>query len=245
MYYRWIMWSLVVVSAFGGVSCGSNAGQTAQLGLSEQSDAPKTQNQVNSAERLNFENLSADELNQLGVEKADQKEFFAALAAYDAAIAKKSDVASYYNNRANTQFQLRDFEAAIVDYNKAIVLDPQFVEAYFNRGFAHYKLLNNEAALLDYNRAIELNPNYLEAYGNRGVVLAQLGDYQGAVKDYTQVLQQEPNLAPLYYNRATAHIQLEDTVGAIADLKQASKIFRQQGNERAAQEIERKINELQ
>jgi hypothetical protein len=67
------------------------------------------------------------------------KQFDAAVASYDKAIALKPDYAEAYYNRGNALQELKQFDAAVASYDKAIALKPDYAEAYYNRG--HLRLV--------------------------------------------------------------------------------------------------------
>ena len=187
----------------------------------------------------------AETFYQQGVEEARQKDYQAAVSAYDQALELDPDAAKIYNNRANAQFELGNQNQAIKDYNQALKLNPDFAEAYYNRGFARYKLGNAKGALQDYNRALELNPDYIEAYGNRAVVYSELGDRKAAIADYDKILEHHPNLAEVYYNRGGARYQLGDKEGAVEDLQVAANLFERQGKRTGYQQVHELLDQIQ
>jgi len=69
-------------------------------------------------------------------------------------------------------------------------------------------------------------------------------NFVGAIEGYTQVLQSQPNNAQAYLNRGLIYWYLDNRQNAIADLKQASRLFREQGDQTyfpATQELIRQI----
>jgi tetratricopeptide (TPR) repeat protein len=178
-----------------------------------------------------------------------------ALADYNKAITLDPEDAYAYTNRGSLKYQkLNDPEGALADYNKAITFNPDFAEAYANRGSLKYRKLNDpQGALADYNKAISLlersyrqvgpityalNPGYVLAYYNRGNLKDDLNDPQGALADYNQEIALKPDFAEAYNNRGilkknelngSPGSRLRQREGAIADLRQAAKLFREQG----------------
>jgi Flp pilus assembly protein TadD len=156
-----------------------------------------------------------------------------ALADFDRAIQLNPNEFKAYINRGNLKIeQLKDLEGALADYNRAIQLNPNFATAYYNRGnLKRVKLDDFLGALADYDLAIQIDPNDANAYSTRGNLKREkLNDRQGALVDFDRAIQLNPNLVGTYYNRGNLKYFLNDRAGAINDLKQAAKLFRQQGN---------------
>ncbi len=89
-----------------------------------------------------------------------------------------------------------------------------------------------------------INPKYSAAYNNRAILKKdKLNDIQGALVDYNQVIVINPKYSEAYYNRAILkHTKLNDRTGAIQDLRQAARLFREQGR---TQDSQRAIGSLQ
>jgi S1-C subfamily serine protease/Tfp pilus assembly protein PilF len=157
-----------------------------------------------------------------------------ALTDYDQAIIINPKYYEAYNNRALLkENKLNDIKGALTDYDQAITINPKYYEAYYNRAILKKNKLNDiQGALSDYNQAILINPKYYEAYYNRALVREnKLNDIEGAQADYDQAIIINPKFASAYYNRASLKAnKLKDRAGAIQDLRQAAKLFREQGN---------------
>jgi tetratricopeptide (TPR) repeat protein len=88
----------------------------------------------------------------------------AALADFNAALARNPQLANVYVNRGTALLKTGRFEEARTDFNHAIELgaDNQAV-AYFDRGMAEEKLGNLSAAYHDYKSAQNLAPDFRPA----------------------------------------------------------------------------------
>lgn len=99
----------------------------------------------------------------------------------------------------------------------------------------HICKVNNESAL----RSVDLTPIYTQIRQN-----LDNQSFAGAIEGYTQLLRYQPNNAKVYLNRGLIYWYLDNRQNAIADLKQASRLFHQQGDDTyfpATQELIRQI----
>jgi tetratricopeptide (TPR) repeat protein len=162
------------------------------------------------------------------------------LADYNQAISTSPKNSEAHYNRATLKYlKLNDLQGALTDLNQAILLNPKYSKAYDNRAvLKHLKLNDLQGALADYNQAISLNPKYSEAYLNRGILkVEKLNDLQGALADYNQAISLNPKYSDAYNNRAVLKYLLKDQPGAIQDFRQATKLFREQGNSNGLQRV--------
>jgi tetratricopeptide (TPR) repeat protein len=127
--------------------------------------------------------LNAKDLHNLGIEKAEQKDYKGAIEEFNQALRINPDAANTYTTRGFVRYKLGDTQGAIADYNQAIQSDPSYARAYFNRGNIRRKLGDNHKAIADYNQAILLDSKYAAAYNNRGRARHELRDMQGANED--------------------------------------------------------------
>ncbi|HVV28712.1 MAG TPA: tetratricopeptide repeat protein [Rhizomicrobium sp.] len=85
----------------------------------------------------------------------------AAIADFDAAIARQPDLAAGYMNRGAVFLRTGRYDQARADYDRAISLGTADAHvAYFNRGEAQEAMGNLLAAYHDYRRAQQLAPNF-------------------------------------------------------------------------------------
>ena len=122
--------------------------------------------------------------NTTGFAKYELKQYEAAIADYDKAIALDPTLAHAFSNRGLAKHVLKQYEAAIADFNKAIALDPTLAIAFSNRGVAKYELKQYEAAIADFNKAIDLDPNDSDALVMRAMAAGYLGDTQQMCRDF-------------------------------------------------------------
>ncbi len=94
-----------------------------------------------------------------GVMHYSNKEYNAAINAFDEAIGLNDTNTLAYMMRGKTFFQLATYDMAIKDFTHAIDFDPQNAEAYLWRGKAHAKAGEKELAAADFKKARQLDPN--------------------------------------------------------------------------------------
>jgi predicted O-linked N-acetylglucosamine transferase (SPINDLY family) len=138
------------------------------------------------------------------------KQFDAAVASYDRAIALKPDMVEAYSNRGNALKALKQFDAAVASYDKAIALKPDMAESYYNRGVVMQELKRFDASVGNYDKAIALKPDYAEAYCNRGVVLQKLKQFDAAIASFDKTIGLEPDFDYLFGMRLHLKMHLCD-----------------------------------
>lgn len=66
---------------------------------------------------------------------------------------------------------------------------------------------------------------YLRAMGHH-----QLGDLEEAILDYSEAISRDPKNAKAYFNRGKANAKLGNKQGAVEDMRNAAKVFFEEGN---------------
>lgn len=97
------------------------------------------------------------------------------------------------------------------------------------------------------SRVIEADPK-AEAYYQRGLSHQRLGDRAEALVDYTKAINLNPELAVAYYNRGVVYAELGDRKPAVEDLRQAAKLYFDQGdldNYHRARDLGKEFYDLQ
>ncbi len=100
---------------------------------------------------------TAKEYFQSGYDKAENGDYYGAIADFTKAIELKPNNASTYYNRGLAKAKLEDYKAAIADYTKAIEFDPNDAMAYNYRAIA--KELSGIDGCADARKAKELGHN--------------------------------------------------------------------------------------
>jgi tetratricopeptide (TPR) repeat protein len=114
---------------------------------------------------------------------------------------------------------------------------PANADEYFIAGFNKWVDPGNNIAagkrlaIQEFTKAIQLNSKYEYAYAMRAIAYEQVQEFQKSLADYNQAIKINPKNPDLYHNRATLKLKkLNDRTGAIKDLRQAARLYREQGN---------------
>ena len=168
--------------------------------------------------------LSARELVERALAKANAADWDGEMADCNAAIALDPTLASAWANRGVARGNRGDFDGEIADCTRAIELDPELATAYANRAYAHEKKGDREREIADCTKAIELDPKLSQAWANRGVARQNKGDRDGAIADYTRALEIDARLGIAWANRGVARGENGDLDGEIADCTKAIEL---------------------
>jgi S1-C subfamily serine protease len=167
---------------------------------------------------------------------------------YNQAIALNPNKPNIYYNRAILKNDLlNDIRGAFADYNQAISLNPKQANAYFNRAALKAEKLNDaKGAVADYNQVIAMVPRDAEAYNNRAVLKAEkLNDAPGALADYTKTIALNSKYADAYFNRGILQVnKFNNRAGAIQDLRQAARLYREQGQSQKLEMVNKALRLL-
>jgi tetratricopeptide (TPR) repeat protein len=167
-----------------------------------------------------------------GYLRAENNDLQGAFADYNQALKLLPDNFNLYFNRANVKDRLNDAQGSLADYNRALQLNPKFASAYYNRGVLKFEKFKDVAgAMADFNTTIKLEPQDPKGYFNRSIIKQfQLQDFKGAAADLSKVIELDPKNVRAYLNRGILRgDKLNDRPGAIQDIRQASALYKQQG----------------
>ena len=169
--------------------------------------------------------ICAEDFDELGRNKAKERDFEGAIENFDRAININPDYANAYNNRANVRHELGDDAGAIEDYTKAIWLNPYCEDFHNNLGIISSNSDDYRGARVAHTRAIQLNRRYAQAYNSRGFARLQMGDVPGALKDFTQAIELNADDALAWNNRGDVYfLKLGYLQEARDDYTQAARL---------------------
>lgn len=145
------------------------------------------------------------------------RNYTAALADFDRAIALSPDFTLAYFARANAKFAIWEQEKGTPTSNdgKQNALQAQLQERKASQ------LLNEVSE--DYLYVIKQSPDFIYAHYNRGCVLLLMQDYTSAISEFSKTLQLKPDLGEAYYNRGITYLQLGNRENGISDLSKAGE----------------------
>ena len=118
-----------------------------------------------------------------------------------------------------------------------LTVDEQALQ-FLDKGVNKALVGDYQGAIQNYNQAIQLGSENGKIYYNRGVALHSLGQVEAALQDFSRAIKLEPTMAEAYSNRGAIRLEQQDRQGAIQDFQYATELFSQQGDTRAAQELQ-------
>ncbi len=182
----------------------------------------------------------------LVLERANQGDYWGAIALLDQLIAEYPNSAMDYNNRGLMYFRLGAYEAADRDYGEAIALDTRLDSAYNNRANCAVAQGKLGEAIADYQIALDFNPGNLHAWINQGVTYRDLGLYDLAIENFDLVLVLGSRLkGRVYGERGRAYHLRGDWNLAIADYQRAIDHLSQSfSSRRYSKQVERWRDQL-
>lgn len=151
----------------------------------------------------------------------DERRFAEALAAFDNAIALKSDYAQAHNGRGIVLANLNRLVEAVDSFDRAIGLEPAYAEAHNNRALVLQDLGRLGEALVSLDRAIALKPDNARAQNNRGVVLHGLKRDDEALASHDRAIALQADYAEAHYNRGVLLQELDRLDEALASFDRA------------------------
>ena len=152
---------------------------------------------------------------EAGNQLFETREFRAALAQFEAAVAVAPDDAQARNNLGQTLVRLERRMEALPHFEEAIRLDPGRWAYHFNLARVHGDLGWWNRAVVGYRRAAELRPDDVATRYNMGRALHEWGDYRAAVEAYLQALTLAPEEPSFYLSLASSYEALARPADAV------------------------------
>jgi tetratricopeptide (TPR) repeat protein len=197
--------------------------------------------------------LAQHRWGRLGEAEADYDRVIALLkelqpAAVAAGKNLNATLAQAHNNRSHVRYDRSNFAAAREDALAAVTLAPRLAIAHVNLANARWKSNEIDQAVQNYNQAIQLKPEatvLAGAYTNLGNLRLAQNQIQAAIGYYDQAVRAQKTYADAFYNRALAFQKSGSPQKTLADLRQAEKLYGQQGNTQMQQQTTSLVNQLQ
>lgn len=159
--------------------------------------------------------------NERGNAEFELRRYEAAIASYDAAIARNPGFAGGHYNRASALYQLGRFESAIAGFDRAIALDPAHARAHNYRGKSLRELGRIAQALASFAAAIAVKPDYADVHQNLGDALFELERYAAALQSYDRVIALQPSFPDAHNGRGNALCEMGRFAEALASYEAA------------------------
>ena len=162
---------------------------------------------------------------EMGRDFQHNRDYKAALAAFDAAAKILPQDENALRGRAQTLFQLKRYAECVQ------ALDQFFQQGgaataslYQARALAKVKLARNEDAVGDYTLALERSPNDLALRTQRGQTYLACQAPQLALLDFEAAIQLDPKYALAYQGRGLARLQLDQAREAAGDAETLARL---------------------
>ena len=144
-------------------------------------------------------------METLGSYYAQQRQFEAAIHAFEGAIEAEPRNVRHWINLGNAYKGKGVFKETLFAYMQAVKIDSTYAEGYFNLGNTYKNGKFLERAIKEYRKALQINPNYLDARINLGSTYKEFGLLDEAIQEYQAALRIDPDRAEIYYNLGTAY----------------------------------------
>jgi tetratricopeptide (TPR) repeat protein len=152
---------------------------------------------------------------QKAIDLANGGQHDAAIAAYQAVLAKAPALTMIHGQIAQVQRLKKDYDGAIASYQKVLEGDPNNDKAKIDIGMTYLEkgdLANAEKQLLEVASSVNANR---EVFYNLGEVKFAKGETEEAVKYYTRASEMDPNWGKPLFKLGLAKLQKGDTAGTL------------------------------
>jgi tetratricopeptide (TPR) repeat protein len=151
----------------------------------ENSDFKLAQDHFNKAISVNSKNVSKDNqdpflYNNLGLALYHQKEYIAAIQAYDEAIRIMPGFSQFYNNRGNAFYFLKEYDSALSDYNISFQKWNKNCDALLNKADLEFELGFIDSAKIHYLMCTEIDSNLATPLYKLGAFYFKQNNYDTA-----------------------------------------------------------------
>lgn len=161
----------------------------------------------------------AFDLNKQGLALLENREFEAALDAFNRALEALPDYADAENNRGVVYFRKGAIGDAEKIWEALAVRDPKYATASYNLGLLYLHEHKYEAALRLFERALKADGRFVEALVRCGTTQMELGHREKGVEYLRKAFKIAPKHPDAWSFLAYGLISTGDTAGAVSILK--------------------------
>ena len=190
---------------------------------------------------VNTKELQAELQKAIDLANAGQHD--AAIAAYEAILAKTPALTMINGQIAQVKRLKKDYDGAIASYQKVIAADPNNDKAKIEIGMTYLEkgdFANAEKSLLEVATSVNANR---EVFYNLGEVKFAKGETDEAVKYYERAAQMDAAWGKPLFKLGLAKLQKADTAGAIEIHEQGDRRRSELRRSRAGQGVDRAVEE--
>ena len=148
-----------------------------------------------------------------------------AMADYNLALQKRSNLAGAYNDRGTLYLRKGALQSALDDFSWAIKYAPTGVVAYTNRARVETMNRDYDAALADFAKAKEIDANAPQIFTNRCVTYTAMGKFDEALADCNNVIERMPKNQYAIANRGDAYLAKGNLDAALTDYNTVLSVY--------------------
>jgi uncharacterized caspase-like protein len=148
-----------------------------------------------------------------------------AMADYNLALQKRSNLAAAYNDRGTLYLRKGALQSALDDFSSAIKYAPTGVVAYTNRARVETMNRDYDAALADFAKAKEIDANAPQIFTNRCVTYTAMGKFDEALADCNNVIERMPKNQYAIANRGDAYLAKGNLDAALTDYNTVLSVY--------------------
>lgn len=130
-----------------------------------------------------------------------------------------------------------EWQEAIFAYQEALCIEPKLAQAHDGLGQVFHNQGKLDDAIVAYKAALRIAPNFVTVHNQLGVALDAQGKLDEAVASYKEAIRLAPDFAMAHANLGRALLRQGQSTDGVANLKTAKKLFRTQGDNEEADEI--------
>lgn len=140
-------------------------------------------------------------------------------------------------------YQARNYAASEAIFRQLLENQPKEAKYHFYLGNALFYQQKIGEATQAYQEAISLNPQYALAYNGLGFLYASQGEWDEAIAQYQKALEINPDYAEALKNLGESFWKKGNTAEATNAWKKALALYTQQGNNKAAQQLQQVLSQ--
>jgi tetratricopeptide (TPR) repeat protein len=133
--------------------------------------------------------------------------------------------ASYFYERAETRFLMKDFPGALKDCFDSNLRDADNPLVYNLVGESYLETGDYAQAVEFFTNAIGLDPRLFRAYQGRAEAYLHRGQFDKAVEEFTRMIELQPHRHSAFGNRGLAYLKLRNLDEAIHDFSHVIQYY--------------------
>ena len=137
---------------------------------------------------------SARELEAIGDQLQNDKDYLDAIDYYEAALRKEQSSAILMNKVGMAQLMLRRYKEARKDFERAVKSDKTYANAYANLGVVYYQQASYGKSIRYYDQAIKLDSGQAVFFNNRAASEFVKKEFERAMADYNKAMELDPEI---------------------------------------------------